>query len=58
MELKKKKDEMELRECSFSPKTSYSGIAKLNEEFYDKNIKWKKDIEKVNQNERVIITYS
>jgi hypothetical protein len=51
--LKKKREEVELKECSFSPKTSFSGQAKLNEEFYEKNLKWKKDIDKLNQNERV-----
>lgn len=55
MELKKKKDDSELKECSFSPMTSFSGRAKLNEEFYEKNIKWKKDIQKQNQSERVYI---
>ncbi len=57
MEMKKRKDEIELKQCSFSPKTSFSGNAKLNDEFYENNIKWKKEIEKTNQNKRVSLHY-
>ena len=54
VELKKKKEENELQQCSFSPKTG-NEVKTFSNDFYEKNIKWKKKVDKSLQQDKVIL---